>query len=85
MFNIHCDEKMFKKRNVKYFTVLGLVRMNAHSANILNIYFFKLIIQVSIGQYAGVGPIKIFGRMAPLAGGLGLAVVGVSLFLGQLH
>jgi len=40
---------------------------------------------VSIGQYAGVGPIKIFGRMAPLAGGLGLAVVGVSLFLGNLE
>ena len=34
-----------------------------------------------MGQYAGVGPIKIFGHMAPIARGLGFAVVCVGLFL----
>ena len=28
-------------------------------------------LEMALGQYAGVGPIKIFGRMAPLLQGLG--------------
>ena len=42
-------------------------------------------LKVALGQYAGVGPIQIFGRLAPVAGGLGLSVVGVSVFLGEVH
>ena len=41
------------------------------------------VTKVSLGQYAGVGPIQVFDRLMPLAGGLGLAVVGVSLLLGK--
>ena len=37
--------------------------------------------QISLGQYAGVGPIKIFGRLAPAARGLGYGVVSVGMFL----
>lgn len=34
-------------------------------------------LEMALGQYAGVGPIKIFGRIAPILQGLGY----VSLFL----
>lgn len=30
-----------------------------------------LFLEMAIGQFAGVGPIKLFGRMAPLLRGLG--------------
>ena len=30
-----------------------------------------LFLEVCLGQYAGVGPIQIFGRMAPILKGLG--------------
>eukprot|EP00092_Neocalanus_flemingeri_P021191 GFUD01022965.1.p1 GENE.GFUD01022965.1~~GFUD01022965.1.p1 ORF type:complete len:666 (-),score=86.69 GFUD01022965.1:154-2151(-) len=39
------------------------------------------LLEIAVGQYAGVGPIKIFGHMAPIARGLGFAVVCVGLFL----
>jgi len=52
-------------------------------------YFLMLIfaglpvflLEIGLGQYAGVGPIKTFGRLVPLARGLGFAVVTVGLFL----
>merc|ERR1719232_1261172 len=39
------------------------------------------LLEISLGQYAGVGPIKIFGQIAPITRGLGFAVVIVGLFL----
>jgi len=30
-----------------------------------------LFLEICLGQYAGVGPIQIFGRMAPVLKGLG--------------
>ena len=30
-----------------------------------------VFLEVGLGQFAGAGPIKIFGRMAPIARGLG--------------
>ena len=37
--------------------------------------------QISLGQYAGVGPVKVFRHIAPAFRGLGVAMVIVSLFL----
>ena len=37
--------------------------------------------QIALGQYAGVGPVKVFRHIAPMFRGLGLAMVIVSLFL----
>jgi SNF family Na+-dependent transporter len=39
-----------------------------------------LFLEVCLGQYAGVGPIQIFGRMAPILKGLGY----VNIFLLKL-
>jgi len=41
----------------------------------LPIFFMEIV----LGQYTGVGPVKIFGRMAPLLRGLGYAVVSVAV------
>eukprot|EP00093_Oithona_nana_P002458 02458.XXX_40626_42825_1 [CDS] Oithona nana genome sequencing. len=38
-------------------------------------------LEMALGQYAGVGPIKIFGRIAPILQGLGYAVVCVGVLL----
>ena len=37
--------------------------------------------QIALGQYAGVGPVKVFSHICPIFRGLGLAMVIVSLFL----
>lgn len=38
-------------------------------------------LEIALGQYAGVGPIKIFGRLAPILKGLGYSVVMVGILL----
>ena len=52
-------------------------------------YFFVLIVmgvpmffvELVLGQYVGYGPIKIFGRMAPLFRGLGFSMAAVTCYL----
>ena len=38
-------------------------------------------LEIAIGQYAGVGPIKLFGRLAPILRGVGLVSMRLYLFL----
>ena len=38
-------------------------------------------LEIAIGQYAGVGPIKLFGRLAPILRGVGLVSTRLYLFL----
>ena len=40
----------------------------------LPIFFMEIV----LGQYTGVGPVKIFGRMAPLLRGLGYVSIKLS-------
>jgi hypothetical protein len=34
-----------------------------------------MIVEFSIGQYSGVGPTQVFGRMAPATKGIGFAMI----------
>ena len=38
-------------------------------------------LELSLGQYAGKGPLKVFGRMAPIAKGLGYGMLFISFLV----
>ena len=44
----------------------------------LPMFFMELV----LGQYSRQGPIKVFGRIAPIFKGLGFAMLGVTIFVG---
>merc|ERR1712226_558174 len=44
----------------------------------LPLFFMELV----LGQYSRQGPTKVFGRIAPLFKGLGLAMLGATFFVG---
>ena len=38
-------------------------------------------LELALGQYAGKGPLKVFGRMAPIAKGLGYGMLMISFLV----
>ena len=71
-FLVHCSFTHHRcKSNIIIFLKIPYILMLFGAG--LPIFFLEM----ALGQYAGVGPIKIFGRIAPILQGLGY----VSLFL----